>query len=715
MFWSYPEVLVILGFIDGRHRRDDVVIKRIILKFQLIVRHFYSCLVAAGVACSVCMPLSAKIIGGNDIIPRPLEVTVSEGTFVIPSSGLKYNLSGGEMLADYLKGCKEFVSPVSSGNEAEILIRIGEGSGEGYVITVTPEMIVVDSPSEAGAFYAVQSLLQMMRMSEASEIACGVVSDSPRFPYRGMHFDVSRHFRPVDFLKKQIDAMALLKLNNMHLHLTDAAGWRMKIDAYPRLTEYAAWRPQARWQDWTDKGESYCEEGSPGAYGGYYTKEELRDLVKYAAERHIRVIPEFEIPGHSKEVVSAYPEFSCSGIPGTDGDMCLGKEATFRFIETVLDEIMDVFPSELIHIGGDEASKAAWHTCPDCKSRMESEGLKSVDELQSYGIHRVEDYVNSKGRSIIGWDEIIDGGLAPNATVMSWRGTKGGVEAINTGHDAIMTPASHCYLDYCQDAPFKEPVSFGEYVPLEKVYGLEPMEESIDPSMASHLLGVQANLWCEYVLDDDHAEHMYYPRTYAIAEVGWSSPDKDFPDFRRRAVALNELMESAGYHPFDLNTEYGDRRETKTPVSHLAMKGKVDYITPAHEKYPGTGDNTLIDGVRGGWAYANPRWQGFLGDFEAVVDLGEVMPLHSISTDCMQSSGAWIHLPQYVEYFISEDGKEYTPVETVWTDIDPYYNKTLVKDYTVTLPSLPARFVKIKAKLIDREGAWIFVDEIVVN
>ncbi len=676
-------------------------------------------LIALTAASAFALPCSvtANTVGAYDIIPKPSKILVEKGEFPIPSDGLTFEIKGKDALSlsNYLAGVKDLRNVTGTRTKPAVEIKVGKGNSEAYKMIISPKKITIESEGEAGAFYGVQTLLQMIRIPGASSLACGVITDAPRFGYRGMHFDVSRHFRPIEFLKKQIDAMALLKLNNMHLHLTDAAGWRMQIDSYPRLTEYAAWRPQTKWQDWTDKGALYCEEGAPGAYGGYYTKDELRDLVKYAAERNIRIIPEFEIPGHSKEVTSAYPEFSCSGVPNMDEDLCLGKEATFQFIETVLDEIIDVFPSELIHIGGDEASKSAWHTCADCKARMEAEGLENVDRLQSYGIHRVEEYVKSKGRRIIGWDEIIDGGLAPDATVMSWRGTKGGVEAINTGHDAIMTPASHCYLDYCQDAPFKEPVSFGEYVPLEKVYGFEPLESTINPDMAKHLLGLQANLWCEYILEDDHAEHMYYPRTYALAEIAWTDAEKDYDDFHRRAITLSDQLTEAGYHPFDLRSEYGQRRETLTPVEHKGMKGSVSYVTPAHEKYPGTGDSSLIDGVRGGWDYANPRWQGFLGDFEAVIDLGEMTPINTISTDCMQSAGAWIHLPKYVEFYISENGTDFKPVDTVWRDIDPNYNKTFVKNFQTTLPGTPARYVKVKAKLHDRDGAWIFIDEIIVN
>lgn len=661
---------------------------------------------------------SAVTFGANDIIPRPAAIESSKGEFPIPADGFTYYISGDKEdgLAAYLSTMPDRFRPAAKASKASIDIKISGGEGEDYEMTVTPRQIKITAPSAAGAFYALQSLIQLATRPDATAIAAGKITDKPRFPYRGLHFDVSRHFRSPEFLKKQIDAMAMMKLNNLHLHFTDAAGWRMEIDSYPRLTEFAAWRPQAVWQDWTDNGAKYCEHTDSRAYGGYYTKAELRDLVDYAAKRHIRIIPEIEVPGHSMEVTSAYPELSCSGTPYTDEDLCIGKEATFKFLERVLDEVMEVFPSEYIHIGGDEALKDGWRKCPDCLKRMEAEGLKDVDELQSYAIHRVEKYLNSKGRSIIGWDEILEGGLAPNATVMSWRGTEGGIKALKSGHDVVMTPGEFCYIDYTQDAAFKEPISIGGYTPLEKVYSYEPLEKGLTAKDASHLLGLQANLWTEYVPTDEHAEYMYYPRAYAIAEIAWSAPDKDYPDFHRRALALNNQLRKAGYNTFDLVNEYGQRRESLTPVSHLAQQGTVKYITPYHKKYPAAGDSTLIDGIRGGWTYGDHRWQGFAGDFEAVVDLGSSQPLHSLGSTFMHAPGAWVHLPQMVEYSLSDDGTNFTPAETVWTDMDPNYGKIMMKGYTSVLPAgTSARYVKVRAKAHDRPGAWLFIDEITVN
>ena len=386
-----------------------------------------------------------------------------------------------------------------------VTVADGRMPAESYRLKVDKKGVTITSTDAAGVFYAHKTLDQLV---DGDTLPYCEIYDFPRFPYRGLHVDVSRHFRSVDFLKKQMDAMAMFKMNRMHIHLTDAAGWRMQIDAYPRLTEFAAWRPQQTWKEWWAGDRHYCEADEPGAYGGYYTKEQLRELVEYARERHIEIIPEIEMPGHSEEVLAAYPELSCAGKPYSQGEFCPGNEETFRFLETVLDEVMEVFPSEYIHIGGDEANKTHWKTCPKCQRRMQEEGLADVDELHSYMIKRMARYVESKGRKVIGWDEILDGGLAEGAAVMSWRGTEGGIKAMDMGHDVIMTPGRYCYLDHAQDAPFKEPESIGGYLPLDSVYVYEPVEPSMPADKVHHLKGVQANLWAEDIVTDEHAEYM---------------------------------------------------------------------------------------------------------------------------------------------------------------------------------------------------------------
>ena len=584
----------------------------------------------------------------------------------------------------------------------------------GYEMTITERGVKILASDEAGFFYARQTLDQMTRCGEVKELQCCRILDTPRFPYRGLHVDVSRHFRSIDFLKKQIDAMAMFKMNRMHLHLTDAAGWRMQIDAYPRLTSFAAWRPQPTWKEWWAGNRHYAEEGQEGASGGYYTKDELRDLVAYAHSKHIEVIPEIEMPSHSEEVLAAYPELGCSGEAYKDSDFCVGNEAVFTFLETVLSEVMEVFPSKYIHIGGDEAGKQHWKTCPKCQALMAKEGYSDVDQLQSYMIRRIESFVNSKGRKIIGWDEILQGGLAPDATVMSWRGTEGGIEAMTHGHDVIMTPGRYCYLDHTQDAPFLEPESIGGYLPLDSVYVYEPVEPVMPKDKLHHLLGVQANLWSEYVVTDQHAEYMYWPRAIAIAETGWSQPeDKDLKDFRRRVLIALDVLKAKGYTTFDLANEYGERKLAQTGLDHKARGKKVTYNKPIQDWYQAAGEATFTDGVIGGWTYSDNRWQGFLSDIDVTIDLETVQQISYIGGTFMQLIGPGVFMPRKVDILVSEDGVNFELVQTVWNDVSTSQEELSFKEFH-TICDKQARYVRYHAYRSTMRG-FLFLDEIVVN
>ena len=588
-------------------------------------------------------------------------------------------------------------------------------SDEGYAISTDNNGIIVTANAAAGAFYALQTMRQMV---ESGEWQTGIIADYPRFEYRGVLVDISRHFRTVDFLKRQIDMMARVKLNRLHLHLTDAAGWRLQVDSYPRLTSYAAWRTPHDWKGWSNSGKKFVDEGSEGASGGYLTKAEARELVEYAADRYITIIPEIEMPGHSDEVLAAYPELKCTHNPENQGELCIGKEATFEMMQAILDEVIEIFPSEYIHIGGDEASKENWKLCEDCQRRMREEGLESVDELQSYMIRRMEQYLNSKGRQIIGWDEILEGGLAPNATVMSWRGEEGGRTAAAAGHNVIMSPHGYCYIDAPQDAPYSQPESIGGYLPLEKVYSYEPIPETLDAEVGKYISGVQANLWAEFIVEDSHYEHMLWPRAIALAEVGWSMPkNKDYADFRRRAVAIVDRMIEEGYTPFDLKNEIGNRPESLTDVEHLAFGKPVEYIYPSRyyaPQYAAAGDATLTDGKRGTWTYSDKRWQGFLGrgGVDVIIDLEEVMDVSSIAADFMQICGPGVFMPCLVEIAVSEDGENYTKIADI--------------EWEVILDELPsfktfgwegktrARYIRYKAHRSKYTG-FLFVDEIIVK
>ena len=638
---------------------------------------------------ATCVSKDNVTLAGNVILPHPAGIEILDGAYIFTG-------------------------------EPTVKVVRKKGPAESYTLEISEKGVKILAADDAGEFYARQSLEQMIRAAKESNgqvsLQCQIIEDCPRFPYRGLHIDVSRHFFSIDFIKKQVDAMAMFKMNRLHLHLTDAAGWRMEIESWPRLTEYAAWRPEANWKAWWNGDRAYVEEGTPGAYGGYYTKEELKSLVEYAAERHITVIPEIEMPGHSEEVLAAYPEVGCGGNPETHADLCIGKEVTFKMLEDILDEVIEVFPSEYIHIGGDEAGKQAWKTCPDCRRRMKEEGLENVDELQSYMIRRIEKYVNSKGRKIIGWDEILEGGVSKTATVMSWRGTEGGIAAMNMGNDVIMCPGSYCYLDKAQDAPFLEPESIGGYLPLEKVFGYEPVEPTMPQKGLDRLLGVQANLWTEYVPTESHAEHMLWPRAAAIAEIGWSPAGSkaDYQDFRRRALIAMNALKDNGYAVFDLENEYGERKAALSPVTNKAIGRKIRYVKPWHRSYPASGKTSLIDGQCGGWANNDGRWMGFLSDINVVIDLGEPTDIHYIGATFLQSAGPGIFLPERVEISVSDDGRNFTPAGQCFNDIPVSDPNLIFRDFNV-ICNEKARYVRYMAFRNPAVSAWLFVDEIVVN
>ena len=659
----------------------------------------------------------------RDVIPVPVSDVRREGTFR-PGEPFTYAVRAphGDVPAAELAACLDGLGWRQAGKgRPDLEIGIdpaarGIASEEAYRLEIAPRGIAVSARTAAGAFYAVQTLLQLMDDGRAEEIACRTIEDAPRFAYRGFMIDVSRHFRSVEFVKRQIDAMALFKLNRLHMHLTDGAGWRIEIDRYPRLTEFAAWRPYEDWQSWWEGDRSYCEADDPRARGGFYTKEEIREIVEYARLRHIEVIPEIEMPGHSEEVLAVYPELSCSGKPYTNSDFCIGNEQTFEFLESVLSEVIGLFPSEYIHIGGDEASKQGWRTCPECAARMRREGLQDVDELQSYLVHRIGTFLAAKGRRLLGWDEILQGGLAPGATVMSWRGTEGGIAAARAGHHAVMAPTEYCYLDFCQDDPTREPVAAAAFLTLAQAYSYDPAPDSLGADVVPMILGVQGNLWCEHVPTAEHAEHMIWPRLLAIAEVGWSAPErKDYDDFHARVLDAVAWMQQRGYHPFDQKNAVGPRPESLDTLHCLSTGRQVVYRTPYSPKYPAAGDASLTDGLCGGWNYGDRRWQGWLDtDVELVVDLGERQPVKRIAACFMQGFYADIWMPRAVEISVSDDDRHYTPLAAVENDIPFEYKQDCYREFGWS-GQTAARYVRLKALHNGHPGGWIFTDEIIVE
>ena len=496
-----------------------------------------------------------------NLIPEPSEMSISAGVFKIDSAGLFGNAGS--------KHVHFAVNP-----------ELSELPAEGYRLRIDGDGVQLDARTEAGLFYGKQTLLQLLTPEGLPYVD---ITDAPRFAYRGLHLDVSRHFFPKEEVMKIMNAMAYYKLNTLHLHLTDAAGWRIQIDKYPKLTSEAAYRTESDWRKWWDSStdRKYLTEGTPGAYGGYYTKEDIRDILAYAKEKHINVIPEIEFPGHSEEVFIAYPELCCAGKPYTSSDFCIGNPKSFQFMEDVLTEVMELFPSEYIHVGGDEASKAAWKKCPKCQALMKREHLKDVNELQSYMIHPADSFLTSKGRKMIGWDEIMEGGLSPQATVMSWRGESAGFQTARMGQDVVMTPGNYLYFDFYQADPRKQPFAIGGYTPIRKVYSYNPLPaDSLTAEEAKHILGVQANTWTEYITTPEHLEYMMFPRALAVAEIGWTPQDKrDWQDFKSRVNTQIPVLQKMGLNPFPLSYELDFSMDVDTANKQITV-----YLDA--EKYP---------------------------------------------------------------------------------------------------------------------------------
>jgi len=673
------------------------------------------------------MCFHAHPILAQSVIPVPLKMEQGTGSFLLSEKTKLYtNLQGGEaeLWENYLKALPVQLKEARMKDRKQMLFLLITPktpqlpSPESYTLSVTPQRIEIRATSGAGLFYGMQTLLQLMQPAGTGSysVASVEIEDTPRFAYRGLMLDVSRHFSTKEFIKKQIDALAYYKINRLHLHLTDAAGWRLEIKKYPLLTDFAAWRTDPTWKKWWNGGRKYLRYDEPGASGGYYTQNDIREILEYARQHYITVIPEIEMPSHSEEVLAAYPQLSCSGEPYKNSDFCVGNEETFTFLENVLTEVMELFPSEYIHVGGDEAGKSAWKTCPKCQKRMKDEHLANVDELQSYLIHRIEKFLNNHGRRLLGWDEILQGGIAPNATVMSWRGEEGGIAAVTSGHHAIMTPGAYCYMDSYQDAPYSQPEAIGGYLPLKKVYAYDPVPASLTAEQAKLVYGVQGNLWVEYIPTPEHVEYMIYPRMLALAEVAWSAPErKSWPDFHTRALSAVADLQKKGYHPFDLSKEIGSRPESLQPVSHLALGKKVIYNSPYSPHYPAQGNTALTDGIRGDWTYGDGSWQGFISDnrLDVTIDMEKETPIHSVTAAFMQVVGAEVFLPETVIISISDDGINFTELQKQHFEVS---KETPIRFTDISWQGeAKGRYVRYQAQAGSEFGGWIFTDEIIVK
>ena len=531
------------------------------------------------------------------IIPQPMSVKETTGDFIIGKK-TKIYVDGndeslrkiGEMLSAQLKLETGYDISVNEkpGNSVKNAIILTQNDAsdtlgtEGYNLSVSPEKVIIKSLHTAGVFYGMQTLFQLLPVkseapNESRYLIAGVeITDKPRFGWRGMMLDVGRYFYSVDFIKKYIDYLAMHKMNTFHWHLTEDHGWRIEIKKYPKLTQIGAWREATQY----DRATSQIDQNP---HGGYYTQVQIREVVAYANDRFVNIIPEIEMPGHTLAALVAYPELSCTGGPfkmpifwNIQKDVyCAGNEQTFQFLEDVLTEVADLFPSPVIHIGGDECPKDRWKLCPKCQARMKTEGLKDEHELQSYFIRRIENFLLTKNKRIIGWDEILEGGLAPNAAVMSWRGVTGGIAAAKQHHDVVMSPFDYAYFDYYQGEPYLEPVAFGGLVTLEKVYSYEPVPAELNAQEAYFIKGVQANVWSEFIHSVEKIEYMSFPRAAALAEVGWTDPKlKNWEDFKRRMEVQYKRYDHAriNYSKSAMNVTYTSVKDSTNGTATITLK-----------------------------------------------------------------------------------------------------------------------------------------------
>ncbi len=688
--------------------------------------------------------ISNVILAQNtlNLIPYPQKVQTLQGEFAIPDI---FILSGDlpKEETEYFKkrtGSQLEFQYAQKGEDIHLIHSVippvsaadAEQKKEYYALEISPKQIHIKSYTRQGYFLALQTLIQIIdQYKDTKKIPVMKIEDQPKFAWRGMHLDVCRHFFTVDEVKQYIDYLAMYKLNTFHWHLTDDQGWRIEIKKYPKLTQIGSKRKESMIGAYVDN----TFDGKP--YGPYfYTQEDIKDVVKYAQERHITVVPEIEMPGHALAALAAYPELACTKGPfepatkwGVFDDVFCPKDETFTFLENVLDEVMHLFPSKYIHIGGDECPKTRWKECTHCQELIKKNNLKDEHGLQSYFIHRIEKYVNSKGRKIIGWDEILEGGLAPNAAVMSWTGVNGGIEAAKSKHFAVMTPGAYCYFDHYQGDPQSEPNAFGGFTPLDKVYAYNPIPSELNAEQAQYIMGVQANLWTEYILDFKHVQYMIFPRLMALSEVGWGTSDpKKYKEFENRVISQFKVLDNMqvnyaksiyniigkvvpanngiayelstsqnskgirytldGTNPtinsktyqnavqipnsLTIKSAYFEEGQLKSAVSaqeFTVSKTTGKNITleqQPNENYSFGGAFTLVDGIIGNVKQLGKTWLGFQGkDVLATIDLGKKTAFTEVYFNTLENKGSWIHLAKSAKIYISDDNTNFKLIKEI--------------------------------------------------
>jgi hexosaminidase len=734
------------------------------------------------------------------VVPYPNEVNASEGEFNAKGAAVTYDASLDEATVNVICSFAEKLS-VTSGAESAVaegeadrgfvFLYDAEVPAEAYTLDITPETVLVEASGLRGFNYAIQTIKQLLPVQifgnepapkAAWTIPAAQIKDAPRFQYRGLHLDEGRHFFGVEAVKRYLDIMEVHKLNKFHWHLTEDQGWIIEIKKYPRLTEVGSIRNK------TLVGHLFNSEvydNKEYGRGCYYTQEQVKEILEYAAAKGITVIPEIDLPGHMLAALAAYPELGCTGGPYdvwgkwgvADDVLCVGKEETMKFLEDVLTEVCELFPAEYVHIGGDECPKVRWEECPHCQAKIAELGLKDDEKyqaehyLQGYVTARMEEFLQSKGKKLIGWDEILEGEIAPNATVMSWRGVAGGLQAVRMGHDAIMTPNTFFYLDYYQSLDKEnEPLAIGGYLPVEKCYSYEPTTEGMTDQEKSHILGVQANLWTEYIETADHLFYMLLPRLAALAEVQWCQPEvKDWNRFLESADDFCAIYDIMGYkygtHLFDasgkasinkekgcvevvldaqgdtpvrytldgsapgpdspLYTEpieiretcvlkaksdrpgMGDRIWEKHFNAHKAMGRPVEALTQTHANYTFNSPDLLTDGIVGTGPYNSGDFAGWYNvPFEAVIEM-DGSEYGEVTVSSVVFKYDWVFGPKSITVMTSEDGKTFTEVASEEIiDIDNMDEGNGCLDYTLTFEKTSAKYLKVVAETYEELPQW---------
>ena len=740
------------------------------------------------------------------VIPRPQSLTMGRGSFrftketvfVIDPALMPARLPFLEQF-EKASGFRFSVQKVALLTNYVVIDTDTSLPKEGYTLTVNPKEIIIKAGGYNGALYALETLRQLLPKEFESTtpvktdwtVPAVTITDAPQYAWRGLMLDVSRHFFPKEYILKTLDRMAMLKLNTFHFHLIDNEGWRIEIKKYPKLTEIGAWCVDQEDKLWNERTPNSANAfanpaTAPKKYGGFYTQEYIKEIVAYASARGITVIPEIEMPAHAMSAIAAYPELSCHkrpiGVPSgavwpiTD-IYCAGQEETFTFLEDVLTEVMELFPSKYIHVGGDEATHTEWEKCLKCQARMKDHHLKDVHQLQSYFIKRINDFLVSKGRTLVGWDEIMDGGLANNAVVMNWRGIEVGKKALEQGNPVVLT--SDCYIDNYQGLPDYEPQANGGYLPLKTLYHYSLEKENLSPALQKNILGTQVNLWTEHVGSTEHSEYMLFPRLLALAEISWTTDNlKNWDNFINRTQAFMKRLDvmkvnyarsmyqvvptvenqkgniflkldcevpnadiryALGDTPIEKATKYrqpialnrsttfkatvfsGKATNTITTgevTFHKAIDKKVSYSPLYHKSYQGQGEATLTNVIRGTKNFHDGQWLGWLGDdVTLTLDLEQATEVREVRIGAMDAQASGIYFPVEFIVSLSNDGKNYREVAT-HNEPCVVRGKATLKDFVLKFSPTEARYIKLTLKNVKTPpkggDAWLFIDEILV-